>query len=116
VGVNKMTASSHKNPIRILGAAGLLLALAIPLSGCGSSATQSLSYKDGVVFASGVNDPTQDGTQWAVNQASIGFDANTSCSILVELKAPGDNRSEWLQGCVYEFNHLIYLSEHPGAG
>lgn len=88
----------------------IVIVAALLLSACGS---HSLSYKDGVVA---VDQSTQDGSSWAVNEASLGNSDNTACGILVGLMPQGDNRSDWIQGCIAQFDSEVGASKHPGAG
>ena len=63
-----------------------------------------------------VDTGTQDGSNWATNEASIGIGPNDSCNILAELMPHGDNRSQFIQGCLYQYNREVNLANHPGLG
>jgi hypothetical protein len=121
---------------------GVLAIAVLGLSACGSGGnsgtgnTQSPSYKDGVATADQVyGNPSDnpDGVSnavWSVQAAgcdpstgSCQFDSGDGsgaqyssafCGVYVNQMPAGDNRSEWMQGCIAEYQTDVSNYMHPG--
>ena len=112
-----------------------------PNSGVGSSSTRSPSYMDGVAMADQVRgdstsnpdghsiavgsavingcNPTTGSCQFASGDGTSDADANGFC-IFYAAGSPnaagmpaGDNRSEWMQGCIDEYKQNVSAFMHP---
>jgi hypothetical protein len=105
--------------VGIVGA--FLVISALGFSSCGNSAssansinTSSISYRDG--YATATQNAANEGDPWFNLNGAVYGNQGACENNLLPYISQGDNKTEWMAGCIDGLAQAIYNAQHPGAG